>query len=103
LGEKYTFDAGREGLSRSTMPFLVTMITSFFNASIVVMSYGFTWLSVYMFAHKVVMFSLGAFNGVKLGKEVILEDKYAVLLNITDRTKEIMTELEKELGKPLEE
>jgi hypothetical protein len=103
LGEKYTFNASREGLSRTTMPFLVTMITSFFNASIVVMNYGFTWLSLYMFAHKVVMFSLGAFNGVKMGKEVILEDKYAVLLNITDRTKEIITELEKELGKPLEE
>jgi hypothetical protein len=103
LGEKYTFNAGREGLSRSAMPFFVTMVTSFFNASIVVMSYGFTWLSVYMFVHKIAMFSLGAFNGVKLGKEVILEDKYAVLLNITDRTKEIITELEKELGKPLEE
>jgi len=103
LGERYTFNASTEGISRSTMPFLFTSFASFFNASIVVMSYGFTVLSIYMFAFKIIMFALGAFDGIKLGKEVILQTKYAVMLNLADRTKEIITELEEDMKVILDE
>jgi hypothetical protein len=49
------------------------------------------------------MFMLGANYGIKVGKEVVLESKYIVMLNLADRTKEIITELEKELGVVLDD
>ena len=103
VGEKYEFNAGLEGITRSYVQFMVTALTSFLNASLVVLEYGFTVLALYMFVFKIIMFGLGAYQGIKVGKEVILESKYAVMLNLADRTKEIITELEKEMNVALDD
>ncbi len=42
------------------------------------------------------MFGLGCWNGLQLGYQVITENKYAVMLNLADRAKEILTEIETE-------
>lgn len=96
IGEKYYFDPVLSGVARSYAQFIVTIVVSFLNASLVVLNYGFSVLALYMFVFKIIMFALGAYQGIKVGKEVILEIKYAVMLNLADRTKEILTELEKE-------
>jgi hypothetical protein len=103
VGEKYEFNPALEGLSKSYLQFFVTALTSFLNASLVVLEYGFTVLALYMFVFKIIMFGLGAYQGIKVGKEVIVENKYAVMLNLADRTKEIITELEKELNVVLDD
>jgi hypothetical protein len=103
VGEKYEFNAGIEGVNRSYIQFIFTALISFLNASLVVLQYGFTVLSLYMFFYKIIMFMLGANYGIKIGKEVIIESKYVVMLNLADRTKEIITELEKELGVVLDD
>jgi hypothetical protein len=103
IGEKYEFNAGVEGVNRSYIQFIFTALISFLNASLVVLQYGFTILSLYMFFYKIIMFMLGANYGIKVGKEVVLESKYIVMLNLADRTKEIITELEKELGVVLDD
>jgi hypothetical protein len=103
IGEKYEFNAGAEGVNRSYIEFIFTALISFLNASLVVLQYGFTILSLYMFFYKIIMFMLGANYGIKIGKEVILESKYVVMLNLADRTKEILTELEKELNTVLDD
>jgi hypothetical protein len=94
--KKYEFSPQAEGVRRSWFQFIFTAFISFFNAAIVVQQYGFTLLTLYMFIFKVVMFGLGCYNGLRLGYEVIVEDKYAVMLNLADRAKEILTEIEKE-------
>jgi hypothetical protein len=96
VGEKYYFNPALAGVTRSYAQFIVTLVASFLNASLVVLSYGFSVLALYMFVFKIIMFALGAYQGIKVGKEVILEVKYSVMLNLADRTKEILTELEKE-------
>jgi hypothetical protein len=93
---KYEFSPQAEGIRRSWFTFLFTAIISFFNAAIVVQQYGFTLLTLYMFVFKVVMFGLGCWNGLQLGYQVITENKYAVMLNLADRAKEILTEIETE-------
>jgi hypothetical protein len=93
---KYEFSPQAEGLRRSWFTFLFTAIISFFNAAVVVQEYGFTLLTLYMFIFKVVMFGLGCYNGLQLGYQVIVDNKYAVMLNLADRAKEILTEIEKE-------
>lgn len=95
---KYEFSPQTEGLRRSWFQFLFTAVISFFNAAIVVQEYGFTMLTLYMFVFKLVMFGLGCWNGIQLGQQVIVENKYAVMLNLADRSKEILTEIEKEQG-----
>jgi hypothetical protein len=94
--KKYEFSPQSEGLRRSWFQFLFTAVISFFNAAVVVQQYGFTLLTLYMFAFKVVMFGLGCYNGIQLGYQVIVENKYAVMLNLADRAKEILTEIEKD-------
>jgi hypothetical protein len=103
VGEKYEFNSNIEGVNRSYIQFIFTTVISFLNASLVVLQYGFTVLSLYMFFYKIIMFMLGASYGIKIGKEVILESKYIVMLNLADRTKEIITELEKEMGVVLDD
>jgi hypothetical protein len=93
---KYEFSPQAEGIRRSWFVFLFTAVISFFNAAVVVQEYGFTFLTLYMFLFKVVMFGLGCWNGLQLGYQVITENKYAVMLNLADRAKEILTEIETE-------
>jgi len=95
---KYEFSPQAEGLRRSWFQFIFTVFISFFNAAIVVQQYGFTLLTLYMFIFKVVMFGLGCYNGLQLGYQVIVDNKYAVMLNLADRAKEMLTEIEVEKG-----
>ena len=71
---------------------------SFMSASISILQYGFTWTALVMFVIKLVLFLMGCYNGITLGKSVIEEDKYNVLLNISDAVKEVITEVEEETG-----
>jgi hypothetical protein len=93
---KYEFSPQSEGIRRSWFQFLFTAVISFFNAAIVVQQYGFTILTLYMFVFKLVMFGLGCWHGLRLGYQVIVDNKYAVMLNLADKAKEIITEIEKE-------
>lgn len=100
---KYEFSPQAEGIRRSWFQFLFTAVIAFFNAAIVVQEYGFTLLTLYMFVFKLVMFGLGCWNGLQLGYQVIIENKYAVMLNLADRAKEMLTDIEKEQGITLDD
>jgi len=100
---KYEFSPQTEGIRRSWFQFLFTAFIAFFNAAIVVQEYGFTLLTLYMFVFKVIMFVLGFWNGIQLGYQVIVENKYAVMLNLADRAKEILTDIEKDLNITLDD
>jgi hypothetical protein len=98
IGHKYKININNEGIKKSVPAFVWSLFMSFMSASISILQYGFTWTALVMFMIKLVLFLMGCYNGLTLGKSVIEEDKYNVLLNITEAVKEIITEVEQETG-----
>lgn len=96
IGHKYKINIHNEGVKKSVPAFAWSVFMSFMSASISILQYGFTWTALVMFMIKLVLFLMGCYNGLTLGKSVIEEDKYNVLLNITEAVKEIITEIEEE-------
>ena len=98
IGHKYKINIQREGIKKSTPALIWSVFMSFMSASISILQYGFTWTALVLFVIKLVLFLMGCYNGITLGKSVIEEDKYNVLLNISDAVKEVITEVEEETG-----
>lgn len=98
IGHKYKINVHNEGIRKSVPAFAWSVFMSFMSASISILQYGFTWTALVMFMIKLVLFLMGCYNGLTLGKSVIEEDKYNVLLNITEAVKEVITEVEEETG-----
>ena len=97
LGHKYKINVHAEGVRKSVPAFIWSVFMSFMSATMSILQYGFTWTALVMFMIKLVLFLMGCYNGITLGKNVIEEDKYNVLLNITEAVKEVITEVEQEL------
>lgn len=95
-GHKYRINVQTEGVKKSVPAFIWTILMSFMSASISYLQYGFTWMALFTFVIKLLLFLMGCFNGLTLGKSVIETDKYNVLLNITEEVKSVITEVEKE-------
>lgn len=95
-GKKYRINIQTEGVSKSIPSFIWSISLSVLSATTSILSYGFTFEALYVFFIKLVLFLLGCFNGLTLGKSVIEENKYNVLLNITHEIKEVITEIEQE-------
>ena len=95
-GHKYRINIQTEGVKKSVPAFIWTILMSFMSASISYLQYGFTWMALFTFVIKLLLFLMGCFNGLTLGKSVIETDKYNVLLNITEEVKSVITEVEKE-------
>ena len=98
IGHKYKINVQNEGVKKSIPAFTWSVFMSFMSASISILQYGFTWTALVMFMIKLVLFLMGCYNGLTLGKSVIEEDKYNVLLNIAEAVKEVITEVEEETG-----
>lgn len=98
VGHKYKINVHTEGVRKSVPAFIWSVFMSFMSATMSILQYGFTWTALIMFMIKLVLFLMGCYNGLTLGKNVIEEDKYNVLLNITEAVKEVITEVEEELG-----
>lgn len=98
IGHRYKININEEGIKKSTPAFLWSLFMSFMSASMSILQYGFTWTALVMFMIKLILFLMGCYNGLTLGKSVIEEDKYNVLLNITEAVKEVITEVEEETG-----
>lgn len=98
IGHKYKININNEGIKKSVPAFAWSVFMSFMSASISILQYGFTWTALVMFMIKLTLFLMGCYNGLTLGKSVIEEDKYNVLLNITEAVKEVITEVEEETG-----
>lgn len=96
LGHKYKINVHAEGVKKSVPAFLWSVFMSFMSATMSILQYGFTWTALVMFMIKLVLFLMGCYNGLTLGRTVIEEDKYNVLLNITEAVKEVITEVEQE-------
>ena len=96
LGHKYKINIHAEGVKKSVPAFLWSLFMSFMSATMSILQYGFTWTALVMFMIKLVLFLMGCYNGLTLGRTVIEEDKYNVLLNITEAVKEVITEVEQE-------
>lgn len=96
LGHKYKINIHAEGVKKSVPAFLWSVFMSFMSATMSILQYGFTWTALVMFMIKLVLFLMGCYNGLTLGRTVIEEDKYNVLLNITEAVKEVITEVEQE-------
>lgn len=95
-GHKYRINVQTEGVKKSVPAFIWTLVISFMNATISYLQYGFTWMALFSFMIKMLLFLMGCFNGLTLGKSVIETDKYNVLLNIAEEVKSVITEVEKE-------
>ena len=95
-GHKYRINIQTEGVKKSVPAFIWTILMSFMSASISYLQYGFTWMALFTFVIKLLLFLMGCFNGLTLGKSVIETDKYNVLLNIAEEVKSVITEVEKE-------
>ena len=95
-GHKYRINIQAEGVKKSVPAFIWTMFMSFMGATISVLQYGFTWMALITFVIKLLLFLMGCYNGLTLGKSVIETDKYNVLLNIAEEVKSVITEVEKE-------
>ena len=95
-GHKYKINIQTEGVKKSVPAFLWTVFMSFMGATISVLQYGFTWMALITFVIKLLLFLMGCYNGLTLGKSVIETDKYNVLLNIAEEVKSVITEVEKE-------
>lgn len=98
LGHKYKINVHTEGVKKSVPAFIWSLFMSFMSATMSILQYGFTWTALVMFMLKLALFLMGCYNGLTLGKNVIEEDKYNVLLNITEAVKEVITEVEHETG-----
>lgn len=98
IGHKYKINVHNEGVKKSVPAFVWSVLMSFMSASMSILQYGFTWTALVMFVIKLVLFLMGCYNGVTLGKNVIEEDKYNVLLNISEAVKEVIIEVEEETG-----
>lgn len=95
-GHKYRINIQGEGVVKSVPSFVWSVIMSFMSASVSIITYGFTTLALITFVIKLLLFLMGCYNGITLGKNVIETEKYNVLLNITQEVKEIITEVEEE-------
>jgi hypothetical protein len=98
IGHKYKINVQGEGVKKSVPSFIWSVAMSFMSASLSIMTYGFTWMALMTFIIKLVLFLMGCYNGITLGRSVIETDKYNVLLNITEAIKETITEVEQEQG-----
>jgi hypothetical protein len=98
IGHKYKINVQGEGIKKSVPSFIWSVAMSFMSASLSIMTYGFTWMALMTFIIKLVLFLMGCYNGITLGRSVIETDKYNVLLNITEAIKETITEVEQEQG-----
>lgn len=98
VGHKYKINVQGEGIKKSVPSFIWSVAMSFMSASLSIMTYGFTWMALMTFIIKLVLFLMGCYNGITLGRSVIETDKYNVLLNITEAIKETITEVEQEQG-----
>lgn len=96
IGHKYKINIQEEGVVKSIPSFVWSMFMSFMSACISIIQYGFSWMALFTFVIKMILFLMGCYNGLTLGKSIIETDKYNVLLNITEEVKEIITEVEHE-------
>ena len=96
LGQKYKINVYADGAKKSMPAFIWSVFMSFMSATMSILQYGFTWTALVMFLIKLLLFLMGCHNGLTLGRTVIEEDKYNVLLNITEAVKEVITEVEHE-------
>lgn len=96
IGHRYKLNVQTEGIKKSVPSFIWSLFMSFMSASMSILQYGFTWTALIVFIIKLILFLMGCYNGITLGREVIEKDKYNVLLNITQDVKEVITEVESE-------
>lgn len=100
---KYKINLNYEGFKKATPSFVWTMLISIINASISFVGYGFSYQTLFTFIIKLVLFVLGCYGGITLGKSVVEEGKYQVLINICTKLKEIITDVEKDLNIVIDE
>lgn len=102
-GTKYKINLNSEGIKKAIPSFTWTIVISLVNASLTFNSYGFSYQSLFTFFIKLVLFILGCYMGITLGKSIVEEDKYQVLLNICAKLKEVITDVEKDLNIKIDE
>lgn len=95
-GKKYKINVGQEGVNESILSFIFSVSFSLLSAISSVGQYGFTLMALFTFLLKLLSFAWGCFCGLKLGKKIITENKYAVLINLASKTNEFITEIHNE-------
>lgn len=102
-GHKYKINVEAEGIKSSIPSFIWSLFMSFMSASVSILTYGFTLTALITFIIKLLLFLMGCYKGITLGRSVIEINKNSVLINITEAVKEVINEIEQETGIVIED